>query len=358
MRLPEELRREAKDYVLARVTDAREVDLGLYRIDWDCTFFALLMNGDGTIYHRFGTRDWRSPLRWVSMPTLVALLRATKTDHADYEAEKAAGRAKPPAWTPRRMADLPAFVRHEKKRTLGCVHCHNVREFLRLDGLENDRWDDDRDIWTWPTPDRIGLELDPVDQALVAEVAEGSPAHAAGVRPGDRLGRAGATAVRTVADLQWALHEAPWDATELPLTVHRGDETVTATVKLPEGWKRGDALSLSWRPIKWPLRPAPGFGGPQLRADDLARLGLPAGSFAFRVNYFVETGPDAHLGKNARKAGIEEGDVVVAVGGKSDFASVDHFHAWFRLHRKAGSVVTLRVLRDGKERQLALPVID
>lgn len=68
-------------------------------------------------------------------------------------------------------------------------------------------------------------------------------------------------------------------------------------------------------------------------------------------------GEHAHRGRAAAKAGIREGDVILAFAGKSDFASVDHFHAWVPLTHRAGEVVAIEVLRTGERLtfELALP---
>ena len=50
--------------------------------------------------------------------------------------------------------------------------------------------------------------------------------------------------------------------------------------------------------------------------------------------------------------------MIVATNGRSDFRSVDEWHAWFRLRLKAGQTVPVKRLRNGKVKTITLPVVD
>lgn len=345
----EELVEVAREFVSVRVTDMSRVDLEVYRFDYDLTFAALLMSGDGTVYHRFGGRDAGDPLEWNTMPVLAELMRETLEEH------EAAAREAPAERTPRFVVDLAPLKRKrvaDPKLAASCVHCHTVHETLHALAVEEGTFEPD-DVFVHPPPGRIGVTLDPDDQAMVIAVAEDSPAAATGIEAGDRLLRVGVQPrVLTIADLSWALHEADAGATEVPVTWERDGDERAATLRLDDGWKRSPPEEYAWRPYKWNLSPAPGFGGPELTADEKAALDLPAEGFAFRVNYLVTWGPRAHRGRAARAAGVRKGDVVVAFAGKSDFESVAHFHAWVRLTRRVGEEVVIEVLRDGRRRTL------
>ena len=76
---------------------------------------------------------------------------------------------------------------------------------------------------------RVGLPDQ--DGLLVAGVAEGSPAHAAGIDEGDLITAVAGRATASVDDL-WDALDAPDDALEV--TVVRGAETRTATVSFAE----------------------------------------------------------------------------------------------------------------------------
>jgi len=181
-------------------------------------------------------------------------------------------------------------------------------------------------------------------------VTAGSPAAAAGLKQGDELLSLGEQpAVRTLGDVQWALHRAPFGDNTLPVAWRRGGQTTRAKITLRDGWKRCPPEDYAWRPFKWNLSPSSGFGGPALGEKERKDLGIAAGKFAFRVGYIVDWGERAARGRAAHAAGLKKGDVVIAFAGKDDFVSVEHFHAWVSLTRTAGEDTEIVVLR-GKAR--------
>jgi hypothetical protein len=104
--------------------------------------------------------------------------------------------------------------------------------------------------------------------------------------------------------------------------------------------------------------PGPGFGGPALGAEQKRARGLDPGAFALRVEYLVTWGDaeERRYGEAAVRAGVQKGDVVLGADGKRDFASPDHFQAWWRLEVKPGQRVRLEVLRGEERRTVELPV--
>ena len=62
-------------FVCVRQVSTNGLDLGLFQFDTDQSFAAFLLNADGTIYGRFGTRSHRT--EWVgdvSLPGLAAII--------------------------------------------------------------------------------------------------------------------------------------------------------------------------------------------------------------------------------------------------------------------------------------------
>lgn len=332
------------------------VDLNVYRFDYDLTFVALLMNADGTIYHTYGGRDWTDPMSHLSMTAFTRVLRETLVEHAAYEPRPA---PRPTARTrPATIEQIAPMARRiEQGKAPECFHCHMVNDMRREDLVERKRWTRDQ-AWTYPDPAQVGLALDGEEQTVVATVEAGSASARAGLAPGDRLLRMGAQRLLTFADVQGALHDAAPGATSIPVEWSRGGEVTSGQLRLAKGWKEPTPLVFSWRPSKWPMSPKPGFGGRQLTPDELEAHGLARDAFAFRVRYIVTWGPNRHTGQNAARAGVRKGDVVVSVDGKSDFASVAHFHSWFRLTREPGEVVPIAVLRGGKRKTLELRVVE
>ncbi len=329
------------------------VDLNFYRFDFDLTFAALLMNADGTIYHTYGGRDYTGHMSHMSMKSLVDILDKTLEEHRSY------GRSpKPPERKPKlAIEELPRWAREiQNGKRRDCYHCHMVNEAVIEDLQQRKEWTPDK-AWLWPDPTQAGLYLSRDDQAVVSEVKKGSPAAKAGLKEGDRLLTFGGQRILTFGDVQRVLDEAPLGKTVLPVSWQRGDKAHSKKLRLPDGWKEATPLVYSWRASKWPLSPKPGFGGRPLRRDELERRGLPADSFAFFVGYVVDWGRNAHTGRNARRAGLRKGDIIVSVGGRSDFKNMGHYHAWFRLTRKVGETVGIELIRRGKRIKVSLKLV-
>jgi hypothetical protein len=327
----------------------RGVDLQRTRFDFDLTFAVMLMHPDGTVYHRYGSRDVRGVDVWLSLESFERVLEETLVDHAAYvQAPSPVGRE--PELP---LEAVPSFAKRDKGE---CIHCHSVFPAFYEEMLSGGDWDED-DRWVYPPPGRVGLDLDRDDQSLVRAVAAGSAAALAGLEPGDHLLSSGSQRLVTASDLAWVLNEAPPEGGELAFEVERDGEPRTVALELAPGWKRGTPLEFSWRPFKWGFTPAPGFGGPLLSPGEREALGLDREAFAFRISYFVTWNENRRYGLEAIRAGLREDDVVVSVGGRADFASVDHFHSWWRLTRSPGDRVTLEVLRAEERQTITLEVL-
>src|SRR5256885_5900547 len=77
-------------FVCVRVVSTNGLDLALFQFDTDQSFAAFLLNADGTVYGRFGTRSHRTS--WsddVSIEGLAKALQGALDLHANYPANKA-----------------------------------------------------------------------------------------------------------------------------------------------------------------------------------------------------------------------------------------------------------------------------
>lgn len=327
-----------------RVTDLRGVDLARWLFDWDLTFSALVAHADGTVLHRYGGRDVRGAERWLSTASYRRFLAAGLASHAAHEPVEDQGE-------PLLLEEVPAYAVRDKG---ACIHCHMAFPSLREQAMEEERWADE-DLWVYPPPARIGLDLDRDDQQRVTAVTPGSAAARAGLAVGDRITRAGSVPVATASDLMHALHEAPSAGGSLKLALADG---TSRSLELDPGWKRATPRAFAWRPSKWELLPSPGFGGAQLSAAQLRAAGLPPETFAFRVEYLVTWGRNSRLGRAAARQGIRDGQVVLGTSRERAFDSVDHFHAWWRLALEPGDELQVLVWEDGAERALDWVVVD
>jgi serine protease Do len=326
----------------------RGIDLARYRFDYDLTFAMVLMHPDGHVYHRYGGRDVRSADVWLSQASFATLLETTLEEHDVYDESP----SPPDAADALRLEEVPAFAAKDQGK---CIHCHSVLESLYRQRKADDELRDE-DLWVFPSPARIGIDLDRDDQRSVTRVDEGSPAARAGLRVGDRIMRIGATPIATASDVMHALDQVPALGGEVAVQLRRGKTNPTLSLQLEAGWRTGTPLSFSWRPLKWALDPVPGFGGAVLSDADRKTAGLADEPFAFRIDYFVTWGPRQDAGRAARAAGLRDGDVVYRVADQRIFESIDHFHTWWRLTRTPGEQVVLRYSRDGERGEATLTV--
>lgn len=343
----------AAPYVAVRITDLRDIDIANHRFDFDLTFAALLMHSDGTVYHRYGGREEGDAERYLSLSTLTQLLRDTMDEHRAYDRDP----DPPKRAEPLRAIDLPVLRQKVAAgQRIDCVHCHTVHDAEARDAMLRQTWRRE-DAYVYPGPARIGIDLDPESQSTVIAVQPGSAADRAGIEPGDTLQALGVQrSVRTFADVQWALHQAPFAANELSVRYRRADTIHDATLLLANGWKRAPAAEYAWRPLKWNLSPAPGFGGTTLSAAQRRDADLGDLPFAMRVTYFIDWGEQTARGAAARASGLRKGDLVVGFAGKNDFESFDHLHAFCALTLTAGDETEIEVWRDGKATTLRYPV--
>jgi len=326
----------------------RGVDLKRWTFDWDLTFTMVAAGADGTIFHRYGGRDRRGADHWLGSDSMAAFLRAGLGAHGRHEPIEIT-----PTYEPLPLDSVPAFARRDRGE---CIHCHSVNPALRIEAQEAGTWSLEQ-LWTNPAPERIGIDLDVKDQQLVTRVVDGSSAAKAGLRIGDRITHVGEVHVATASDLMFGLDQVPPGASSLQVKcISPVGKARTLKLRLPEGWKAASPREFAWRPSKWGLSPAPGFGGPVLKAPALRKAGLPQGTFAFRVGYLVTWGENRRWGQAAARAGVRDGMTILGTKAKRDFDSIDHFHAWWRLTVKPQSTVTLVIWEDGKEVELAVPV--
>jgi len=350
-----------EQFVCVRQVSTNGLDLSLFQFDTDQSFAVFMLNADQTIYGRFGTRSHRT--EWtgdVSLPGLAEALRGALELHAQYPANKAAlagKRGKPLEVNRPEQYDTlkdryTDTLDYEGNVAQSCIHCHQIGDARRAYYRRRKQPIPEKILFPTPHPSVIGLTLDPKHRAKVKSVSPDSTAAQAGFRPGDRIVRLDGQPLVSIADVQWVLNGVSANGGTVWADVQRGDDVIQLTLTMSDGWRReGD---ISWRVSTWGLRRM-ATGGLVLEAlppGDRARLSIADGSMALLVKRVGQYGPHAA----AKRAGFQEGDVIVQLDGHRDLLSETDVLVHGVTRRRAGERVPVIVLRNGRQLQLSLPM--
>jgi membrane-associated protease RseP (regulator of RpoE activity) len=333
-------------FVPVRITNFKGVDMNRFRFDYDLTFAVLMLDAEGAVYARYGSRDATSATNRLS---IAGLKQAMK----DVLAARAGGTLKPvpppAASAPFTLANIPAYAASRQAKA-ECAHCHFANNF-RLTQLRQEGKFTKELLFQYPLPDNIGIRLEVDRNNQVQAVLPGSPAARAGVKVGDTLVKANDTPVLTGADLQFALNAVP-DAGMVTLAVARGGKPQPPiTLQLPRGWRRTD---ISWRASQDGIPPQVGVWGEPLPADQRRQRGLAADKIALRVT-FMFPGPEWAKARN----GLQMHDVITGVNGEPlPDMTARQFHAYFRLKFNVGDTATLNVLRGEQKMDIPVPCME
>ena len=320
---------------MLRIGNMRGVDLSIFDFDYDLSWQALFLTADGAVLGRFGGRDADTPAKYQTLAGLKhSLAAALQRSSPKANAEK----------KPREPIFAEQYPAAAKRSQTACIHCHHVHEFRRAQLQSDGRWSLD-DVWLYPQPENLGLTLDPEQGDRVVSVRPQSAAAKIGVKAKDVLRRIGDVPIASVADVQYALQQAPKKG-ELAIAWERGSVETKTTVALADGWRKTD---VSWRWSLKSLSPNPSLIGEDLDLDGRKRLGLKPEQLAYRhMNFLTPT---------ARHAGLMANDVIIGIDDRMLTMNARQFETHIRLYCKVGQEITLNVLR-GSERvkvKLKLP---
>lgn len=348
-------------FVCVRIVSTNGLDLSLFQYDYDQSFAAFMLNADGTIYGRFGTRSHRT--YWsddVSVEGLGQALRGTLELHEQYPKNKDVLAAK--------RGPVPEFQSPEKYPTLrdkygpklnyegnvvqSCIHCHQIGDAQRQLSRERQKLVPEEVLFPYPHPKALGLVLDPKSRATVERVEKDTIAAQAGFQKSDSILTLEGQPILSLADVQWVLNQASPQGASLKAEVQRGTQKQSLTLKLPKGWRQQN--DISWRSSTWGLRRM-ATGGmllEELPAEERNKLGVPATGMALRAKHVGQFGPHAA----AKQAGFLQGDVLVAFDGKSNFKRETDLIAYSLTTHASGDKVEVSIIRDGKKLNLTLPM--
>ncbi|KRB51536.1 serine protease [Rhizobium sp. Root708] len=205
----------------------------------------------------------------------------------------------------------------------------------------------------------LGVQIQPVTQdvadavglskaqgALVAAVSDDAPAAQAGVKPGDIVTAVGGSEVRTPKDLSRLVADlAPGD--QRTLSVWRDGKTTDVSVTIA-GNDDGEQQAAADTKPEANAGPTIGIGLANLTPDARQELNLPKGSAGALV---ASVNPD----KPAAAAGVQAGDVIVAVNDKPVGGARDVKHAVAEAAKAGHKSVLLLIERSGAQTFVAVP---
>lgn len=347
-------------FVRVRIVGTNGLDLSLFQFDTDQSFTAFLLNADGTIYGRFGTRSHRT--EWVgdvSLPGLAKALEGALDLHRNYPANReqlAAKRGPKPEFAspelfPSLKDKFTAKLNYEGNVVQSCIHCHQIGDAVRDLYRSKHEALPEKVLFPYPHPKAIGLILDPKERASILEVTADSPAAVSGFQAGDQIQTLAGQPLLSMADVQWVLHQTSPEGATIPARVVRDGKTIELTLKLSPGWRRLDAIE--WRVSSWGLRRMV-LGGLVLEPlpnGSRKAAGAPESGMALKVKHVGQYGPHA----TARNAGFQKDDIIVAFDGKADWQREGDLLAFGMTQLKAGDSVKVKVIRGGKPLELTLP---
>lgn len=348
VRQDSELEKLQREFVCVRVVQMKGIDLGLFQFDYDQTWAVFFMNSGRTIYGRYGTRanNKANAATHISLAGFKKAIRRALDLHRGYPANRSEliGKTGPRPDYP--VAEkIPTLAGKAEGPTTpkNCIHCHMVTAHVRKDRYRK-RQLSRADIWLYPLPENVGLKMDVEDDLIVKEVFTSSPARKAGIRAGDELLELGGQRIISQADIQWVLHRAP-ERARIPATLERDGKGLEVVLDLSGSWKESN---LSWRETSWSLRP--GIWTVPLAESKRKQKGIPPGSLALRIKWVF---PRARL---AKKAGLRDGDIIVAVDGDAAPRNESEFMEHVRLRHPPGDKVKLTILRGSERRQVEMEV--
>ncbi len=353
------VRKWLSKFVCVRVVFTNGMDLSRFQFDFDQSWTAFFLNADGTIYGRYGTRSHQTESDGdVTLDGFLATLFEVQKLHDKFPEIKESLAAKTGQKAP--VAVPEAFPSLQDKYTSdlnyngevarSCIHCHQVGDAWREWYRAADQPMPANLLFPYPHPKSLGLNMDPKTAVSVASVAAGSWAAEAGFQAGDLITQLAGQPMVSMADMQWVLHHADFQAT-IPALVERQGKTLELSLVLPEGWR--ETSDISWRVSSWPYRRMV-LGGLRLQSlteEQTSAIGEPTG-VGLRVNVVGQFNANAA----AKRAGFKVDDVIVGLDGLTRPMTESQVLAHLLRSKKLGDTFDVEVLREGKRRTIQLPI--
>ncbi len=304
-------------FVPVHLASLKDIDLNLFRFDYDQQLMGLVLTPEGNTLARWGGDD-------ISVASVSALL-------SFLERVKRLERSGPKPKAPHTLAQkFPSFAQ-TKRAQEACYHCHYAHD-AEIEQQRRTGTFQKLSLYRYPPPSVLGLTLGEDNQ--ITAIAPGSPAAKSGLKVGERLTQLDKQPLITAADLSFALDALPERARSVSLNGKR--------LTLASGWR---AYDISRRPSQGIVPPLFGFWEEPIPSSKTLALKV---SLLFSGERWRASQGDLRLG-----------DVIVVVDGKTlPQMSASQFHTWLRMNKDVGQKVALTVVRDGKRLVLTLPCLD
>lgn len=346
----------SREFVCVRQVEMKGVDLSQFQFDYDLNWAAMFINADGTVYARYGTQSAAGADAYNSVEGLKATMERVLELHTEYpnNAKELAGKlgSKKPYKTAMDMPGLPGAAAKLKGQTTrrNCIHCHMLHD-AEHDFARQQKKFDREILWRYPLPENIGITVNAKDGRTISKLDDAIAKR--GMKVGDKITHVNGQAITSIADIQWVLHSLPNEKTTVRVaTATNGAAPVTHEVTTGSNWKKTD---VSWRGSMFSFSPRTYVWCPPLPEAKRERLGLNDDQNALEVRW-INTGKAG--GQAARKAGLQQGDVVLEVDGKPVPNTDAKLQTFIKLNYQAGNVVPLTVLRRGKRLEVSLRLVE
>lgn len=344
-----ELKELMDQFICVRLVQMGGVDLSVFQFDPFLSWSVFFMNGDRTIYGRFGTASPETKLAKIdsnpnhSLAGMKAALkkaleihRAYSNDPDTYARVLAAKTGPAPRW--KTAESTPSARKYKRMGRVkdgspgNCLHCHEVQRMAIDSFFMTETRVPDNMLWVYPSPEALGLVLSKDHAARVVRVIDSSLAARAGLQAGDDIVTMNGQPLVSIADVQWVLHWFPDKGGPIALEVLRGEESHTMTITLPDLWRRHDDFG-------WRYRVA-GYAAWLWSGATLADHPQGIRVSALSPGWFKKPN------RSARDA-LRRGDIIVAVDGQTGMTR-SLYIAYLMRDKALASEVKLRVRRGAK----------
>ena len=347
-------------FITVRLTNAAAIDLRIFPVeqfqDLDMSWWGWFLSPEAQIYAVFGGKDEVSEKTRISKQALITTAFRVLRYHYDPRRNGWNIDGPKPEGAAAYVNSLPGWTSWDRRRSAkerqGCVHCHQVNDILRQPAIDAHTFDKQRDMYVWPLPENIGVEVDRDDGLKVKSVKAESPAARAGINAGDLIGAASGRRLFGQADLRAALHRGPRDAGRIDLVWLHDGKVREGTLELTNGWRK---TVLDWRMSlsQGNIGAYPGFFPLVINKSRRDQFQIAADSMAI----------EPFMGRNTNNppyvAGIRGRHIITGVDGQSANLNGRAFLIWFRQKYEPGDQPTFDIIDDkGNARRVSyrLPV--